>query len=57
MARYAGRVARVIDGVIPHAREIAVLAARQFSRGETAAAEDALPLYVRNKVALKVNER
>ena len=28
MARYAGKVARVIDGVIPHAREIAVLAAR-----------------------------
>ena len=57
MARYTGRVARLIDGVIPHAREIAMLAARQFSRGETVAAEDALPLYVRNKVALMVNER
>jgi tRNA threonylcarbamoyladenosine biosynthesis protein TsaB len=56
-ARYAGSVDRIIDGLAPHAREIAVLAARQFARGDAVDAADALPLYVRNKVALKVNER
>ena len=56
-ARYAGRLERVIERLAPHAREIATLAARQFARGEAVDAGDALPLYVRNKVALKVNER
>ena len=55
--RYAGSVDKIIDGLIPHAREIAILAGRQFARGDTVDAADALPLYVRNKVALKVNER
>ena len=57
MARYAGRVERVIEGLAPHAREIAVLAARRFARGDTVDAADAAPLYVRNKVALRVDER
>ncbi len=57
VARYAGRLDRVIERLAPHAREIATLAARQFARGEAVDAADALPLYVRNKVALKVNER
>ncbi len=56
-ARYAGSIERVIDGVIPHAHEIAVLGARQFLRGDTLDAAEALPLYVRNKVALRVDER
>ena len=56
-ARYNGSLDRVIEGLVPHAREIAVLAARQFARGDTVDAADALPLYVRNKVALKVGER
>jgi tRNA threonylcarbamoyladenosine biosynthesis protein TsaB len=56
-ARFANSLDRVIDGLAPHAREIAVLGARQFARGETVGAADALPLYVRNKVALKVSER
>ena len=56
-ARYAGSLERVIDGIVPHAREVAVIAARRFARGETVDAADALPLYVRNKVALKVSER
>ena len=47
----------VLDGVAPHAREVAALAARMFARGETVAAELAAPLYVRNKVALRVDER
>ena len=56
-ARYAGSVERVIEGRVPHAREIAVLAARQFASGAVVDAADALPLYVRNKVALRVDER
>ncbi|MEO7727178.1 MAG: tRNA (adenosine(37)-N6)-threonylcarbamoyltransferase complex dimerization subunit type 1 TsaB [Burkholderiales bacterium] len=55
--RYTGSIARVIEGIVPHAREVAVLAARQFARGGAADAADAAPLYVRNKVALKVRER
>ena len=42
---------------MPHARHIATLAAAVFERGEALAAEHAAPLYVRNKVALKVDER
>ena len=56
-ARYAGGLACVLDGPMPHAREIAILAARQLARGHGVDAADAVPLYVRNKVALRVNER
>jgi tRNA threonylcarbamoyladenosine biosynthesis protein TsaB len=56
-ARYAGRLERVLDNLTPHAREIAIVAARQFARGDGIDAADAAPLYVRNKVALRVNER
>jgi len=54
---YGAQLERVIAGVTPHAREIAVLASRAFARGEAVAAELAAPLYVRNKVALRVDER
>jgi tRNA threonylcarbamoyladenosine biosynthesis protein TsaB len=56
-ARYGGSLDRVIENVTPHAREIVVLAAREFARGDTVDAADAAPLYVRNKVALRVDER
>ncbi len=55
--RYAGKLATVIDGLAPHAREIATLAAAEFKRGGAVAAEQAAPLYVRNKVALSIDER
>jgi tRNA threonylcarbamoyladenosine biosynthesis protein TsaB len=55
--RYAGRLASVRDDLAPHAREVAVLAAIEFQRGNAVAAEQAAPLYVRNKVALRVDER
>ena len=54
---YAGKLARVIDALAPHAREIAALAAAEFRRGKAVSAELAAPLYVRNKVALRINER
>jgi tRNA threonylcarbamoyladenosine biosynthesis protein TsaB len=56
-SRYAGRLVRVIDGIAPHAKEIAILAAVEFARGKAVSAELAAPLYVRNKVALRVDER
>ena len=56
-ARYAGSLERIIGNLAPHAREIAALAAKQFARGDVVDAAEAVPLYVRNKVAMKVNER
>ncbi len=56
-AVYGAQLDQVIEGVVPHARHIATLAAEVFERGEALAAEHAAPLYVRNKVALKVDER
>ena len=55
--RYGAQLAGVVDGVVPHARAVAALAARMFARGEAVAAELAAPLYVRDKVALRVDER
>jgi tRNA threonylcarbamoyladenosine biosynthesis protein TsaB len=55
--RYDGRLTHVIPDLAPHAREIATLAADEFKSGRAVAAELAAPLYVRNKVALRVDER
>ncbi len=43
--------------IMPHAKEIAQLAARAWLRGEHCHPRDASPLYLRNKVALTTNER
>ena len=56
-SRYAGKLALVIENLVPHAREIAALAAAEFGRGGAVSAELAAPLYVRNKVALRIDER
>lgn len=48
---------RVDAGLIPHARAMARLAAPRFRRGEGLSAEQAEPLYIRDKVALKICER
>lgn len=55
--RYGGHLDRVDATAIPHAREMARLAAPGFARGLGTAPDDALPLYVRNKVALRSDER
>jgi tRNA threonylcarbamoyladenosine biosynthesis protein TsaB len=55
--RMQGRLARIVVDAIPHARAIARLAAPRFAAGEFGAPETAEPLYVRDKVALKVCER
>lgn len=56
-ARLAGRLGGSDGGVLPHARAIARLAAPRFARGEGQPAEAAEPLYIRDKVALKICER
>jgi tRNA threonylcarbamoyladenosine biosynthesis protein TsaB len=55
--RYAGRLSAIMPDVVPHARHIARLAAREFEAGRAVAAENALPVYIRDKVALKTHER
>lgn len=55
------RLGPVLDSMdanlIPHARALARLAAPRLARGEGLAPEHAEPLYVRDKVALKICER
>ncbi len=54
---YNGHISRINYGLYPHAREIAELAARKFSKKLGTNPALATPIYVRNKVALKENER
>lgn len=56
-ARYAGQLHGVDGTVVPQASAIAVLGARRLARGDGADAAQALPLYLRDKVALKTSER
>ncbi|RJG01127.1 tRNA (adenosine(37)-N6)-threonylcarbamoyltransferase complex dimerization subunit type 1 TsaB [Noviherbaspirillum sedimenti] len=53
----AAFAAGALPDVMPHALQIAQLARLAFARGETLAAQDAQPLYLRNKVALTTSER
>jgi tRNA threonylcarbamoyladenosine biosynthesis protein TsaB len=55
--RYGAALVNVMDDVYPHARDIARLAAPVFAAGRGIRAEDAAPLYIRDKVALKTAER
>ncbi|MCC6917508.1 tRNA (adenosine(37)-N6)-threonylcarbamoyltransferase complex dimerization subunit type 1 TsaB [Nitrosomonas sp.] len=54
---YNGNLQQIISGCYPHAREMVQMAVIQFDNGEGKAAEEALPVYIRNKVALKESER
>ena len=55
--RYGSTLTTVMDDVYPHARDIARLAAPVFAAGQGVRAEEAAPLYIRDKVALKTAER
>ncbi|MDT8363856.1 MAG: tRNA (adenosine(37)-N6)-threonylcarbamoyltransferase complex dimerization subunit type 1 TsaB [Nitrosomonas sp.] len=55
--RYTGHLMNIVPDIHPRGREIAHLAAGKFMRGEGMAAEHALPVYLRDKVALKESER
>jgi tRNA threonylcarbamoyladenosine biosynthesis protein TsaB len=52
-----GRLVAVKPDLWPHAREIAVLAAAEMARGGGRDPEQALPVYIRDKVALTVEEQ
>ncbi|NSX05025.1 tRNA (adenosine(37)-N6)-threonylcarbamoyltransferase complex dimerization subunit type 1 TsaB [Cupriavidus gilardii] len=53
----AAQAARTISGAMPHAAAVVAIAQRALARGETVAAADAAPLYLRDKVAQTVAER
>jgi tRNA threonylcarbamoyladenosine biosynthesis protein TsaB len=55
--RYAGQLDGVDGGAIPQAAAIAVLGAARFALGQGVDAAEALPLYLRDRVALKTSER
>ena len=54
--RYPG-LSAIMPEVIPHARHVAALAAGDFAAGRAVAPERAVPLYLRDKVALKTAEQ
>jgi tRNA threonylcarbamoyladenosine biosynthesis protein TsaB len=56
-ARYAGQLAEIAPEFYPRARDIVTLAAPRFESGEGATAEHAVPVYLRDKVALRIDER
>ncbi len=54
---YQAKVMQVLEGVVPHAREIALLGARYLAAGRSVDSTEAAPIYVRNKVALTMTEQ
>lgn len=54
---YQGQLEMVLPELLPSAGAILSLAYPDFERGEGKAAYDALPIYIRNRVALKTAER
>jgi tRNA threonylcarbamoyladenosine biosynthesis protein TsaB len=57
MGRYDGSISSLAPGIYPHARDIAALAAPIFEAGEGMDAALVAPVYVRDKVALRTDER
>ena len=55
--RYAAQLQGVDGAAVPQAAAIAALGAAQFAQGGGVVAAEALPLYLRDKVALKTSER
>ncbi|MNC88374.1 hypothetical protein D3C83_41830 [compost metagenome] len=55
--RYAGSVERIDTGIHSRAHEIARLAVPEFEQGRGMDAGQALPLYIRDKVALAMHEQ
>jgi len=56
-ARYAGQLLGTDGSMVPQAAAIAALGAAQLLLGRGVDAAEALPLYLRDKVALKTSER
>jgi tRNA threonylcarbamoyladenosine biosynthesis protein TsaB len=55
--RYSGQLQSVDGTAVPQAAAIAALGAARFKLGQGLDAAEALPLYLRDKVALKTSER
>lgn len=55
--RLAAQLVRIDDSLMPDAAAMAVLAARAFERGDGMDAALAAPIYLRDKVALTIDER
>ena len=55
--RYAGQLQGVDGAAVPQAAAIADIGAARFAQGRGVDAAQALPLYLRDKVALKTSER
>lgn len=53
----AARASRTVPEAMPDARAMVSIAQRALARGETIAAADAMPIYVRDKVAQTIAER
>lgn len=56
-ARYLGQLDAIELQRCPHAADIARLAAPRFAANDTVSADHAAPLYLRDKVALRIDER
>ncbi len=56
-ARYAGQLSGIDASAVPQAGAVAQIAADEFAQGNAVDAALALPLYLRDKVALKTSER
>lgn len=56
-AAYRSSVETRVEGDLPRAGAVARIAARRFVRGGGVPAEQAAPLYLRDKVALTTEER
>lgn len=56
-SRFVDRFARIDAAALPHAADVARLAAQAFARGEAVAPELAEPAYLRNNVALTLEEQ
>jgi len=51
LAQAMPQVEVIVESVLPSARDLLATAARSLARGETVSAEEALPVYLREKVA------
>jgi tRNA threonylcarbamoyladenosine biosynthesis protein TsaB len=57
LACLGSRISAWLPGIRPRARHVAELGARGYAGGSAVAAQEALPLYVRDDVAQKSSER
>ena len=55
--RLGASLSGIRPGLFPHAREVAALGVRRFEAGRSVAPEEAAPVYIRDKVALKMSEQ